>query len=63
MCPERPFGQQLARVEMSGGPHHHRAAHSLSETRPDLASVVEAWDGLSEAVRAGILAMVGASRG
>ena len=30
----------------------------LSEKMPDLACVIEAWDGLPEAVRAGILAMV-----
>ena len=34
----------------------------IREQRPDLATVVEAWDGLSEAVRAGILAMVEASK-
>jgi len=33
----------------------------IRENRPDLASVMEAWDGLSEAVKAGILAMVEAS--
>ena len=31
---------------------------TLQQYYPDLASVVEAWDGLPEAVRAGILAMV-----
>jgi len=36
--------------------------NQIRQNRPDLASVVEAWDGLSEAVKAGILAMVEASK-
>ena len=34
----------------------------IRENRPDLAAVVEAWDSLPEAVKAGILAMVEAAR-
>ena len=34
----------------------------MRESRPDLAAVVETWDGLSQAVKAGIVAMVEASR-
>ena len=30
----------------------------LRKIRPDLADVAEAWDGLPEAIKAGILAMV-----
>ena len=35
----------------------------IGRIRPDLASVVEAWDGLPGAVKAGILAMVRAAAG
>jgi len=30
---------------------------------PDLASVVDAWDGLTEPIKAGIVAMIGAANG
>jgi len=33
----------------------------IRENRPDLAAVMGAWDGLSEPVKAGIVAMVEAS--
>jgi hypothetical protein len=35
--------------------------HDTCQTDPDLATVVNAWDRLPEAVRAGILAMVKAA--
>ena len=35
----------------------------LGQTHPDLAAVVAGWDQLPEAVRAGIVAMVGATSG
>ena len=35
--------------------------HLATDTCPDLATVVDAWDRLPEAVRAGIVAMVKAS--
>ena len=35
--------------------------HDTCQTRPDLALVIDAWDRLSEAVRAGIVAMVKAA--
>jgi hypothetical protein len=35
----------------------------LKAERPDLGAVAEAWDGLPDAIRAGILAMVRASSG
>jgi hypothetical protein len=35
----------------------------LAQTRPELAKVVEAWDTLPDAVRAGMIAMVNATCG
>jgi hypothetical protein len=37
--------------------------HDTCQTDPDLAAVVDAWDRLPEAVRAGIVAMVQAAGG
>jgi hypothetical protein len=42
----------------SVGPH---LATDIRQTDPDLATVVNAWDRLPEAVRAGIVAMVKAA--
>jgi hypothetical protein len=39
-------------------PVGHRLATDTCQTDPDLAAVVDAWDRLPEAVRAGIVAMV-----
>ena len=41
----------------------HHLATDTCQTDPDLASVVDAWDRLPEAVRAGIVAMVKATSG
>jgi hypothetical protein len=40
-----------------------RAEQDLLETDPDLTVVIDAWDRLPEAVRAGIVAMVRAAGG
>jgi hypothetical protein len=39
----------------------HHLATDTCQTDPDLATVVDAWDRLPEAVRAGIVAMVKAA--
>ena len=39
----------------------HHLATDTCQTDPDLAAVVDAWDRLPEAVRAGIVAMVKAT--
>jgi hypothetical protein len=41
----------------------HHLATDTRQTDPDLATVVDAWDRLPEAVRAGIVAMVRAAAG
>ena len=41
----------------------HRLPTDICKTDPDLAAVVDAWPGLPEAIRAGIMAMVRAASG
>ncbi len=39
-------------------PNGHHLATDACKNDPDLAAVVDAWPGLPEAIRAGILAMI-----
>ena len=66
-CPQESVGQGLSDNTLNdtslGGEDSvlaQRLAH-LVEKYPDFAPVAEAWPGLPQAVRAGILAMVQAS--
>ena len=52
--------KDLGNSPLSLGP---RLATDACQTNPDLAAVVDAWDRLPEAVRAGIVAMVKAASG
>jgi hypothetical protein len=44
-------------------PTSHHFPTDIRQTEPDLATVVDAWDRLPEAVKAGIVAMVKAAGG
>ena len=44
-------------------PVGHLMATGTCQTDPDLAAVIDAWDRLPEALRAGIMAMVKAAAG
>ena len=68
-------GLQRNRRKLAPGKDHHAEPshkqtaidpdliHDTCQTDPDLAPVVNAWDRLPEAVRAGIVAMVRAASG
>jgi hypothetical protein len=60
---ELPEGQDAIGVTESGPVDLAFCLALLARERPDLAAVVEAWDRLPAAIRAGIIAMVEAARG
>jgi hypothetical protein len=50
-------------LRYEAGPVSHHYPTDIRQTDPNLATVVDAWDRLPEAVRAGIVAMVKAAAG
>jgi hypothetical protein len=61
---DRPKEGQGKDLHRGAKPVSHSFPTDTCQTDPDLATVVNAWDRLPEAVRAGIVAMVkAASRG
>ena len=50
-------------LRMATPPFGHPLATDTRQTAPDLATVIDAWDQLPEAIRAGIVAMVKTASG